>query len=370
MYKLPVIRPFADLETYHSILSADFPDFLQHYIELPIMQRLGSVGLLCGTDWTPLYHNRFWYSRLDHSIGCALIVWHFTRSKKQTVAALLHDVSTPSFSHVSDFRRGDALTQEATEGQNAQMILTDPEISVRVFEDGLYAKEVSDYHVYPVCDNTIPCLSADRLEYMFPSGMSLLGNWTLDEVKNEYESIAVLKDEKGRDELGFLNLEMAEEYTQKFCEVSMLLLKNENKLALNLLGDILNLAVENGICEERDFYDKGEEELMQLFSLAAEGALCGGAGGAFEAPDGLAKFASYFETFKRMTSLVRSDEPLSGHYCVSLPVKKRYINPLVQVKDGKTVRVTSLSKRAVEIVENLLHFEDARYGCVPLAHLS
>ena len=358
MYKLPVIRPFADLESYHSILSEDFPDFLQHYIELPIMQRLGSVGLLCGTDWTPLYHNRFWYSRLDHSIGCALIVWHFTRSKKQTVAALLHDVSTPAFSHVSDFRRGDALRQEATEDQNAQMILTDPEISVRVFEDGLYAKEVSDYHIYPVCDNEIPCLSADRLEYMFPSGMALCGNWTLEQVKREYESIGLLKDEKGRDELGFLNLEMAEEYTEKFCEVSMLLLKNENKLALNLLGDILNLAVEKGICEERDFYDKGEAELMQTFAMAAEDGAIG--------KGGLETFASYFKAFTSMTSLVRSDLPLADHYCVSLPVKKRYINPLVKTGEGKSLRVTEISDRARKIVEDLLHFEDARYGCVPL----
>jgi len=358
MYKLPVIKTFPDLEKYHQILSLDFPDFLNHYIELPILQRLSSVGLLCGTDWTPLYQNRFFYSRLDHSIGTALIAWHFTHSKKQAIAALLHDVSTPAFSHVSDFRKGDALTQEVTENQNAEMVMTDPEISVRVFEDGLYAREVSDYHVYPICDNDIPRLSADRLEYMFPSGMALTGEWTLEEVEREYNDISVLKDEAGRDELGFNHGELAEEYTEKFSAICLLLLKNENKLALNLLGDILNLSVKCGLCEERDFFDLGEGELMRIFldfSRKEE-----------EKDSDSALLASYIRTFLQMKSLKRSDHPLDGHYCISLPVKRRYIDPLVSDGKGKTCRLSSLSPRIKEIIEELLHFEDKPFGCVEL----
>ena len=69
---------------YHKILSPDFPDFLHPYINLPIMQRLAGIGLLCGSDYTSLFKNRFFYSRLDHSIGVALIIWHFTKNKAQT----------------------------------------------------------------------------------------------------------------------------------------------------------------------------------------------------------------------------------------------------------------------------------------------
>ncbi|MBP5250882.1 MAG: hypothetical protein J6Z17_00540, partial [Treponema sp.] len=88
---------------YYKILCGEFPSFLNEYISIPLLQRLSGVSLLCGTDWTKLFKNRFKYSRLDHSIGCALIVWNFTHDKKQTIAALLHDVSTPAFSHVVDF---------------------------------------------------------------------------------------------------------------------------------------------------------------------------------------------------------------------------------------------------------------------------
>ena len=160
-----------DIKKYHKILSPDYPDFLDKYIALSILQRLKSVGLLCGTDWTPLYKNRFYYSRLDHSIGVALIIWHFTHNKAQTLAGLFHDASTPVFSHVSDFRKGDALTQTATESTNATLLKNDAALCGLLVEDGLSVEQICDYHIYPIADNEIPQLSADRLEYMFPSGM-------------------------------------------------------------------------------------------------------------------------------------------------------------------------------------------------------
>lgn len=68
------------INAYYEILSKDFPAFLHPYLELPLLRRLEGVGLLCGTDWTSLYNNRFFYSRLDHSIGVALIIWNFTKT--------------------------------------------------------------------------------------------------------------------------------------------------------------------------------------------------------------------------------------------------------------------------------------------------
>ena len=47
------------VEQSHSILCSDVPDFIYEYASLPIVHRLAGVGLLCGTDWTKLYNNRF-----------------------------------------------------------------------------------------------------------------------------------------------------------------------------------------------------------------------------------------------------------------------------------------------------------------------
>src|SRR5574344_2488412 len=183
-----------NIEEYHHILCAEQPSFIKQYVNLYLLQRLDGVGLLCGTDWTPLYQNSFFYSRLDHSIGTALIVWNFTHDKKQTLAALLHDVSTPAFSHVSDFRNGDVLKQESTEDANARMIVADRNLNRYLREDGIDVQLVSDYHRYPIADNEIPQLSADRLEYMFPSGMALDGSWAMEEIRRCYNDLTILKN--------------------------------------------------------------------------------------------------------------------------------------------------------------------------------
>ena len=59
-------------------------------------------SLSCDTIYSKMY-NQMWYSSLDHSIAVALIIWHFTKDKKQTLSGLFHDIATPVFKHSIDF---------------------------------------------------------------------------------------------------------------------------------------------------------------------------------------------------------------------------------------------------------------------------
>ena len=257
-------------EDYHSILSEEYPQFLDEYLNLPLLSRLSGVGLLCGTDFTPLFKNQFYYSRLNHSIGTALITWNFTHNKAQTLASLLHDVSSPAFSHAIDFKNGDALTQKSTEDLNQKMIDENLELAALLKRDNLLPLEVDNYHNYPICDNECPGLSADRLEYMYPSAAALAGIWNLEEVKKNYVHILVLKNERGIDELGFDSEEEALLYTKKFCECSLILQKNEDKIAMQLMADILSCAQKNQIINEKELYSKSEAELIVRFNDFAQ----------------------------------------------------------------------------------------------------
>lgn len=339
---------------YHKILcpEEDFPDFLAPYLQLPLLTRLKGIGLLCGTDWTKLYRNRFYYSRFDHSLGVALIIWHFTHDKAQTLAGLFHDVSTPVFSHVSDFRKGDALTQTATEEPNSTLIKGDRELARLLAADGLTASQVCDYHLYPVADNEIPCLSADRLEYMYPSGMALDGSWTYEEISRTYNDIKILKDGEGRPELGFKTLEIAEEYTRHFCLTGHILQLNENKLCLHLLGQIMNLATEEGILQEEDFMTLSEAEIIKKIDDDMAGS---------------PEFRSLYTTFRSMTQVIHSQSELAGHFCVNLRVKQRYINPLVQLADGSCRRLSELSPAGAKIISDFLSWKDSPWGAVKLS---
>lgn len=344
---------FYDIKKYHKILSPDYPDFLDKYIALPVLQRLQGVGLLCGTDWTKLYKNRFYYSRLDHSVGVALIIWHFTKDKAQTLAGLFHDASTPVFSHVSDFRKGDALTQTATEAPNERLLKNDSALCELLAEDGLSVEQICDYHIYPVADNEIPQLSADRLEYMFPSGMALDGSWDLTSIERAYNDITILKNEDGQDELGFRTLEIAEDYCKRFCMIGHILQLNENKLTLHMLGQIMNMAVEQGILHEEDFMNKSEREIMDVLDAVVPEPV--------EGP--LTKLTRLYNTFRTMTKIEHTAHalPQEEYFSVSLIVKQRYIDPLVG-----TGRLSTISPFAHKIIEDFKAYHDTPYGCVKL----
>ena len=408
------------IASYHRILSSDFPEFINKYVDLPILQRLSGIGLLCGTDWTPLYRNRFFYSRLDHSVGVALILWHFTHDRAETLAGLLHDVSTPVFSHVADFRNGDALTQESTENENESMIRNDDALYAMLKSDGISIDAVADYHVYPLADNKLPRLSADRLEYMFPSGAALEGSWTLSEIAEAYGDIAICINEDGESELGFRTQKIAETYCEKTCRTGHILQLNENKLALKLLSDIVDRAIAIGLIAEKDCYEKTEREIVARFDAfsesvqsenaandtvhcgaAANGNLHGkGASGcnrdvvcaasrnvrtfsgtasedfrdaASRNPPASApqrEFVKRWRTFRTMTRIEHTDDALPDHFCVSLDVKMRYIDPLV-IGDGESAagarRLTSVSKKSAGLVEDFLSWRDTKYGCAAYA---
>ena len=333
----------------------DYPIFLAKYMKLPFLQRLDGVGVLCGTDWTPLYNNRFFYSRLEHSVGTALIIWNFTHDKAQTVAGLLHDVSTPVFSHASDFRKGDALTQTATESTNAAILKNDELLLSLLAADKLTVEQVENYHRYPVADTEIPQLSADRLEYMFPSGMILDDCWELDEIRQCYTDLSVLKNEKGEDELGFNTLATAELYCERFCRIGHILQLNENKLALQMLGHIMDLAEQEGLVSENDFMTLREKQVIEKLDAAVKDKTAS------------TKLIQLYTTFRNMTKIRHTKKPLpeDKYYCVSLKVKQRYINPLVKTADG-TARLYDISPKARKIIDRFLAFNDTPYGCVKL----
>ena len=350
-----------NIEEYYKILCPEFPNFLKKYIELPIMQRLSGIGLLCGTDWTSLYKNRFFYSRLDHSVGVALIIWNFTKDKTQTIAGLLHDVSTTVFSHVSDFRKGDALTQTSTEEPTTKMILSDSALCKLLESDGIEPKDVVDYHIYPIADNEIPSLSADRLEYMYPSGLALDGSWTFEEIAKTYNDLIILKNEENKEELGFKTIEMAELYCKKFCMIGHILQLNENKLSLQLLSQIMSKAVELNVLQEEDFMTLSESKIIEkIESFISKKTL------SLEEQ----KFATMYNTFRKMTKVEHTNQklPEDKYFCVSLKVKQRYINPLVKVgaNSQQAKRLSEVSDFANKLIKDFLEYEDTKFGCVRL----
>lgn len=325
---------------------AGVPDFLLAYAQAPEMQRLKGVGLFCGTDYAKVYHQRYFYSRYHHSLGVAMIVWHFTRDRKQAIAGLLHDIATPVFSHSVDFMNGDALTQTSTEDKTRDIIAGSDPIMAQLRRDGLALSQVADYHCYPVADNPSPRLSADRLEYSFSTQLVWLGGWGLGYIGELFQDLVCLNNADGEIEIGFSSLARAEAFALGACQMGLVFLSNANKLSLSLLGDILKMGIDSGVFEPAELYRLTEAQAIERLKAA---------------PDPRLRRA--WDNYTRLTVVHGTDQPPAGCYAASIVAKRRYIDPLV-CHQGIARRVSQVSDRAKAAVSALLAFEDQAYGYV------
>ncbi len=301
------------------IYTDERPDIVFQLVNTPAMQRLADVGMNCGCEYTsfPLIQNIKPYSRLDHSIGAALIVWNFTHDTKQTVAALLHDIATPSFAHVIDFLHGDHEMQESTEDLTFNMIEDSVEIRDILKNNRLTIAEVSDYHLFAIADNPTPQLSADRLEYTIGNIINY-GYMSEDKVKYLYDDLMVGVNEKNEQELVFKSESCAMDFSMAALRMSKIYIAPEDRYAMQRLAELLKEQIDRGIITERDLYGT---ETSLIEKLCADQ----------QAHDSWLRFRAY----KKLIN----DPDSSEARIVS--AKKRYINPFV---DGKG-RLSELSPK-------------------------
>ena len=189
------------IKEYFNLLEEEFPEWLNEYINTEALLKQQYISVTCGTIYSDLFESNFFYSSLDHSIAVALIIWHFTHDKKQTLAGLFHDIATPVFKHSVDFLNGDYMNQESTEDLTTTIISNSEDIMRLLERDNISISEVEDYHIYPIADNDTPKLSSDRLEYSLSNALFTYNLATIEEIKELYEDLEIQKNEENIDEI-------------------------------------------------------------------------------------------------------------------------------------------------------------------------
>lgn len=333
-----------EIKEYYRILSKEFPEFLYDYINTVEMKRIDGSSIVCGTDWTNLYHNKFYYTNLQHSIGVALIIWNFTKDKKQTLAGLFHDIATPAFKHCIDFMNGDYEKQESTEELTKQIVESSNQITQLLKRDEIKVEEVVDYHIYPIADNDTPKLSADRLEYTFMNGIFFEEVWDLETIKKIYGNIEILTNEEGVQELGFKNIEIAEEFVNLASKIWPKWIDNKDKLTMQFIADTVRKMNEHRLLQINDLYKYSEKEIIEKINNC-----------------GIKEIEVAFKKFQNATKIYEGNEYVQDKYCISVNSKRRYINPLVKYENG-VKRIKDISNQAKQNIEEYLKFKTERYA--------
>lgn len=332
-----------EVREYFKILSPEFPEWLLEYIDTPEMQRINGTSMSCGTDYSKVFNVRYWYSNLDHSVGVALIVWHFTKDKKQTLAGLFHDIATPTFKHCIDFMNGDSEHQESTEERTEQIIKDSKEIMYLLNRDKIKIEEVSDYHIYPIADNDTPQLSADRFEYTFSSGLVFHRVWELETIKKIYNNVSILKNEDGIEELGFNDMKVCEKYINIISKLWPEWISDKDRTVMQFLADIVKSMNVKGYLTIDDLYNLSEKEVIDKILNCEDKYI-----------------RENFIKFQNATSVYGSDIPVKNKYCISVKGKRRYIIPLTKCDKG-ICRIDKISKSAAKDIEEYFDIKHYKY---------
>ena len=284
------------------------------------MLRLKNIGMHCGCEYTRFanYAGARPYSRWEHSVGVALIIWNFTRDMAQAAAGLLHDIASPTFAHVVDFLHGDHMAQEYTEDGTEKLIKASPELTALLEKYGLTVAGVRDYHMYPIADNDSPRLSADRLEYTLGNALAH-GLADADEIRGIYEDLRIGINEAGEPELTFCTEARAVRFSWLSLTNSKVYSCDENRFAMQALADILRGALEKNVITEADLYAT-EPEIIR--KICADGDL-----------------SARWESYTRYAAVRRGNVRGEAGYWVNVDAKRRHIDPLV----AGAARVTALN---------------------------
>lgn len=330
---------------YLQIFCPDFPAWLLNYIAAPEMQRLASVSMV-SVDNGGIFNFEAMSSVLAHSIGVAEIIWNFTHDKKQTLAGLFHDIASPAFKHAVDYLNGDSETQESIEAETGRIIRSSRVIMRQLKKDGILPSEVDDYRLYPIDDNEIPGLAADRLEYTLSNGYFLYETWGISDVEKFYNDIVVLENENGLDELGFKTPALAAEFTERNLPLSANYHSDAARATLQFIADILGMMIEKDLLSIDDLYAMTEREVIDWILSCGDQTI-----------------SEAFRNFQRATSVYGSATQRKNTYCTDVRAKVRYIVPLVKNrKEGELPqRITEINSQTDDLVTEYVRKKQSKY---------
>jgi hypothetical protein len=321
---------------YFRMLESDFPEWLVDYINTKELLNQQYISVTCGTIYSDLFESHYFFSSLDHSIAVALIIWHFTHDKKQTLSGLFHDIATPVFKHCVDFLNGDYMTQESTEDLTTEIISNSTEIMQLLKRDNIKLDEINDYHKYPIADNDTPQLSSDRLEYSLSNAYLTYSILDLEEIREIYSDIEVQINEDKIDELGFKTEEIAKKFVKVTSRLSVIYREDRTRYSMQFLADIIKRLNEENKIKLEDLYTLKEKEIIDIIENS--------------------KYSEIFNIWKNSKKVKTTKQEPNNVYFVHHGAKVRYIDPLF---NGE--RISSISKTAKKMIDENLAYDMSNY---------
>ncbi|EKF36473.1 HD domain-containing protein [Bacillus xiamenensis] len=210
----------------------------------------GGAGYLINKSWN--------VNRYEHSLGVMLLVKKLGGQKEEQIAALLHDISHTTFSHVIDYVFNNE--NEDIHELIYKYVIENSEISNILNKDGyLYKELLLDNREYSLLERKAPHLCADRIDYTLRD-MYRHGNITSFEVDNFINSLRV------KNGIIYINdIDQAEWFVELYYkEVIDYFLNPLNVYINDIIKRILKYTIKNKIVRLEQLLTT-DDEIMECF---------------------------------------------------------------------------------------------------------
>lgn len=264
-------------------------------IEHPAVQRLKRVHQNGGIFLT---NPNMDTSRFEHSLGVAFLCKQLGATKREVIAALLHDVGHTAFSHVADhvFNQEDQAFHE----NEVERIIDQYNLAEYLDSLGYDIETVFAIEEFPILEQDLPSICADRLDYQLRDvyKYGLIDKHTIDSV------LAGITLEAG------CPVAADRDTARTIVDVSLLLQRqvffnNQHEAANLVLSELIKEAINRDILTVNDLFRTDQEVLDTLRNDS--------------------EFAEILEAFGQDFSIRR--EPSKPSFSISR--KRRIMNPRV-----------------------------------------
>jgi len=294
------------------------------------MQRLKGIDSGC---YAPLYNNPknldinlLKGTRFDHSIGVYYLLKRYNDSLEAQISGLLHDVSHTAFSHGADyiFDEGCEKSHDFQDKHHEQVIKNSviPKILNKYgFDVDRIINEVN----FPLLENNIPDLCADRIDYSFRTAVHFQ-EYTKDEV-DEILSHLKAKDNKWY----FDNFEFGQKFVDLFKKMNDDYYSDIKAAILyGSISKIMRYAINRDHLKKEDFF-KDDEYVMNKIKVHLGGDK---------------ELAEYYKKLNDK-GLYRGSRDKSE---VEVYLKSRIVDPWVRDND-KLKRLSEINKDWAKVVK-------------------
>ena len=284
----------------------DDPEILA-LIRCATFQRLKGIRQAGPSAWAFPFKN---VTRFEHSLGVYLLLTRLGADRKERVAGLLHDISHTAFSHAVDF-----IFHSNEQDYHEKLkpkFLGRPDVTRVLARMGYEPEDFYDDSIYPLLEQHIPLLCADRLDYFLRDSLAC-------EVSTPESVARCLSHVVAIDGLiAFTDVSAARDSVARFAEMNRHFWAGETEAFIyNEFADALREAIDIGVLREADLLRDDSHVLSCLRSSRNSR---------------IAQALEHIEHFR--------PEMLAG-FVARISPKTRWLDPPV-VRDGTTARLSEL----------------------------